>query len=127
MGGVILRGRQVFNVDSHVNLDPSAEQLAEITLWAADQLCAFGLIPKVALLSHSNFGSSDAPSALKMRRTLSLLQQCRPALEVDGEMHGDCALDESARKAILPDSLLRGTANLLVSPTLAPPTIPSNL
>jgi len=70
MSGLILPGRQVFIVDSHVNLDPSAEQLAEITQLAADQLCDFGLIPKVALLSHSNFGSSDAPSALKMRKNL---------------------------------------------------------
>jgi malate dehydrogenase (oxaloacetate-decarboxylating)(NADP+) len=127
MSGLILPGRQVFIVDTHVNLDPSAEQLAEITQLAADQLCAFGLIPKVALLSHSNFGSSDAPSALKMRRTLSLLQQCRPTLEVDGEMHGDCALDESARKAILPDSLLRGSANLLVCPNLDSANIAYNL
>jgi malate dehydrogenase (oxaloacetate-decarboxylating)(NADP+) len=127
MSGLILPGRQVFIVDTHVNLDPSAEQLAEITQLAADQLCAFGLIPKVALLSHSNFGSSDAPSALKMRRTLSLLRQCRPTLEVDGEMHGDCALDESARKAILPDSLLRGSANLLVCPNLDSANIAYNL
>jgi malate dehydrogenase (oxaloacetate-decarboxylating)(NADP+) len=127
MSGLILPGRQVFIVDTHVNLDPSAEQLAEITQLAADQLSAFGLIPKVALLSHSNFGSSDAPSALKMRRTLSLLQQCRPALEVDGEMHGDCALDESARKAVLPDSLLRGSANLLVCPNLDSSNIAYNL
>jgi malate dehydrogenase (oxaloacetate-decarboxylating)(NADP+) len=127
MSGLILPGRQVFIVDSHVNLDPSAEQLAEITQLAADQLCDFGLIPKVALLSHSNFGSSDAPSALKMRRALGLLQQCRPTLEVDGEMHGDCALDESARKAILPDSLLRGSANLLVCPNLDSANIAYNL
>jgi malate dehydrogenase (oxaloacetate-decarboxylating)(NADP+) len=127
MSGLILPGRQVFIVDTHVNLDPSAEQLAEITQLAADQLCDFGLIPKVALLSHSNFGSSDAPSALKMRRTLSLLQQCRPTLEVDGEMHGDCALDESARNAILPDSLLRGSANLLVCPNLDSANIAYNL
>src|ERR1700675_4972810 len=127
MSGLILPGRQVFIVDSHVNLDPSAEQLAEITQLAADQLCAFGLIPKVALLSHSNFGSSDAPSALKMRRTLSLLQQCRPTLEVDGEMHGDCALDEAARKAILPGSTLQGSANLLVCPNLDSANIAYNL
>ena len=127
MSGLILPGRQVFIIDTHVNLDPSAEQLAEITQLAADQLSAFGLIPKVALLSHSNFGSSDAPSALKMRKTLSLLQQCRPSLEVDGEMHGDCALDESARKAVLPDSLLRGSANLLVCPNLDSANIAYNL
>src|SRR5580704_8840237 len=93
MSGLILPGRQVFLVDTHVNLDPTALQLAEITQLAADQLCAFGLTPKVALLSHSNFGSSDAPSAVKMRETLSLLHARMPDLEVDGEMHGDCALD----------------------------------
>jgi malate dehydrogenase (oxaloacetate-decarboxylating)(NADP+) len=118
MNGLILPGRQVFVVDTHVNLDPSAEQLAEITELAADQLRAFGLVPKVALLSHSNFGSSGAPSALKMREALALLHRRLPDLEVDGEMHGDCALDEAARNAILPDSTLRGSANLLVCPNL---------
>ncbi len=127
MSGLILPGRQVFIVDTHVNLDPSAEQLAEITQLAADQLCAFGLVPKVALLSHSNFGSSDAPSALKMRATLALLHECLPDLEVDGEMHGDCALDEAARKAILPDSTLHGSANLLVCPNLDSANIAYNL
>jgi malate dehydrogenase (oxaloacetate-decarboxylating)(NADP+) len=127
MTGLILPGRQVFIVDTHVNLDPTAEQLAEITLLAADQLHAFGLAPKVALLSHSNFGSSDAPSALKMRKTLELLQQRRSTLEVDGEMHGDVALDEAARRAIMPDSLLHGSANLLVCPTLDSANIAYNL
>ena len=106
MSGLILPGRQVFIVDTHVNLDPSAEQLAEITELAAEQLCAFGLVPKVALLSHSNFGSSDAPSALKMRAVLELLHRRLPDLEVDGEMHGDCALDEAVRNAVLEDSTL---------------------
>jgi len=127
MSGLILPGRQVFIVDTHVNLDPSAEQLVEITRLAADQLCAFGLVPKVALLSHSNFGTSDAPSALKMRATLALLRQRAPRLEVDGEMHGDCALDEAARKAILPDSTLYGSANLLVCPNLDSASIAYNL
>src|SRR5277367_2183629 len=98
MTGLILPGRQVFIVDTHVNLDPSAEQLAELTELAAEQIVAFGLVPKAALLSHSNFGTSDAPSALKMRAALGLLQQRLPDLEVDGEMHGDCALDEGVRK-----------------------------
>jgi malate dehydrogenase (oxaloacetate-decarboxylating)(NADP+) len=127
MSGLILPGRQVFMVDTHVNLDPSAEQLAEITQMAADQLCDFGLVPKVALLSHSNFGSSDAAAALKMRATLALLRKRRPDLEVDGEMHGDCALDESARKAILPGSTLQGSANLLVCPNLDSANIAYNL
>jgi len=127
MNGLILPGRQLFIVDTHVNLDPSAEQLAEITQLAAEQLCAFGLEPKVALLSHSNFGSSNAPSALKMRQTLALLKERMPHLEVDGEMHGDCALDEAARKAILPDSSLHGSANLLVCPNLDSANIAYNL
>ena len=127
MNGLILPGRQVFVVDTHVNLDPSAEQLAEITELAADQLRAFGLVPKVALLSHSNFGSSTAPSALKMRAALALLQQRLPDLEVDGEMHGDCALDEAARRAVLPETTLRGSANLLVCPNLDSANIAYNL
>jgi malate dehydrogenase (oxaloacetate-decarboxylating)(NADP+) len=127
MSGLILPGRQVFIVDTHVNLDPDAEQLAEITQLAAEQLHAFGLVPKVALLSHSNFGSSDAPSALKMRAALALLHQRMPDLEVDGEMHGDSALDESARAAVLPGSSLRGSANLLVCPNLDSANIAYNL
>jgi malate dehydrogenase (oxaloacetate-decarboxylating)(NADP+) len=127
MNGLILPGRQLFIVDTHVNLDPSAEQLAEIVQLAAGQLCDFGLEPKVALLSHSNFGSSNAPSALKMRQTLALLRERMPDLEVDGEMHGDCALDEAARKAILPDGSLHGSANLLVCPSLDSANIAYNL
>jgi malate dehydrogenase (oxaloacetate-decarboxylating)(NADP+) len=127
MTGLVLPGRQVFIVDTHVNLDPTAEELAEIAGMAADQLAAFGLVPKIALLSHSNFGSSDAPSAQKMRDTLQLLRAQRPELEVDGEMHGDCALDEAARQAILPDNDLRGSANLLVCPNLDSGSIAYNL
>jgi malate dehydrogenase (oxaloacetate-decarboxylating)(NADP+) len=127
MTGLILPGRQVFIVDTHVNLEPTAEQLAELTQLAADQLSAFGLVPKVALLSHSNFGSSDAPSAQKMRDTLALLRARVPELEVDGEMHGDCALDEAARRAVLATSTLSGTANLLVCPDLDSASISYNL
>jgi malate dehydrogenase (oxaloacetate-decarboxylating)(NADP+) len=127
MNGLILPGRQVFIVDTHVNLDPTAEQLAEITQLAADQLYAFGLVPKVALLSHSNFGSSEAPAARKMRAALALLHERLPDLEVDGEMHGDCALDEAARNAVLPDSTLHGSANLLVCPDLDSANIAYNL
>ena len=127
MTGLVLPGRQVFIVDTHVNLDPTAAQLAEIAGMAADQLAAFGLVPKIALLSHSNFGSSDAPSAQKMRDTLHLLRAQRPDLEVEGEMHGDCALDEAARQAILPDNHLRGSANLLVCPNLDSGSIAYNL
>jgi malate dehydrogenase (oxaloacetate-decarboxylating)(NADP+) len=127
MSGLILPGRQVFLVDTHINLDPTAEQVAEITALAADQLCAFGLVPKIALLSHSNFGTSDVPSAVKMRTALTRLRELRPDLEVDGEMHGDCALDEATRRATLPNSTLHGSANLLVFPNLDSANIAYNL
>src|SRR5277367_4343483 len=127
MSGLILPGRQLFIVDTHVNVDPSADELAEITRLAAEQLWAFGMVPKVALLSHSNFGTSDHPSALKMRATLGLLRARMPELEVDGEMHGDCALDEAARRAVLPNTTLFGSANLLVCPNLDSASIAYNL
>jgi malate dehydrogenase (oxaloacetate-decarboxylating)(NADP+) len=127
MSGLILPGRQLFIVDTHVNVDPSADELAEITRLAAEQLWAFGMVPKVALLSHSNFGTSDHPSALKMRVTLGLLRARMPELEVDGEMHGDCALDEAARRAVLPNTTLFGSANLLVCPNLDSASIAYNL
>ncbi len=94
MSGLVLPGRQVFLVDTHINVDPSAEELAEITIMAASEMRKLGITPKVALLSHSNFGSSNAPSAIKMREVLALIQKADPSLEVDGEMHGDSALDE---------------------------------
>ncbi len=93
MSGLILPGRQVFMVDTHVNLDPTRRTARGITQLAAEQLRAFGLVPKVALLSHSNFGIERRASALKMRATLALLSASMPDLEVDGEMHGDSALD----------------------------------
>jgi malate dehydrogenase (oxaloacetate-decarboxylating)(NADP+) len=118
MNALILTNRQVFIVDTHINVNPTAAQLAEITLRAAEVVRRFGLAPKVALLSHSNFGTHNNESALKMRDTLALLREQDPELEVDGEMHGDCALDEGIRKQILPDSTLTGAANLLVMPNL---------
>jgi malate dehydrogenase (oxaloacetate-decarboxylating)(NADP+) len=127
MNALILPGRQVFLVDTHVNLTPSAEELAEITVMAANAIRRFGLEPKAALLSHSNFGSSNAPSARKMRDTLALLRERAPELEVDGEMHGDCALDETMRRQILPGSSLQGPANLLVCPNLDAANIAYNL
>ncbi len=127
MNALMLPGRQVFLVDTHVNYDPTAEQLAEITVMAARKIIRFGLTPKAALLSHSNFGSSDQPSAVKMRRTLELLQEYAPWLEVDGEMHGDLALDGGARKAFMPDSPLLGDANLLVMPNIDAANIAYNL
>jgi malate dehydrogenase (oxaloacetate-decarboxylating)(NADP+) len=127
MNALVLPNRQVFLVDTHVNLDPTAEQIAEITTMAADAVRRFGVEPKVALLSHSNFGSSEAPSALKMRHALALLRERAPELEVDGEMHGDSALDEDLRKTILPESTLHGSANLLVCPNLDAANIAYNL
>ncbi len=127
MNGLLLPGRQLMLVDTHVNIDPSAEQLAEITLMAAEKLRRFGITPKVALLSHSNFGSSNAPSAEKMRRALALLQERDPGLEVDGEMHGDCALDPNLRASLLPQTTLSGEANLLVFPNLDAANIAYNL
>ena len=127
MNGLMLPGRQVFLVDTHVNYDPTAEELCEITVMAAEEMVRFGLQPKVALLSHSNFGSSSQPSALKMRRTLELLQQQAPWLQVDGEMHGDVALDADARKTFMPNSPLEGDANLLVLPNIDAANIAYNL
>jgi malate dehydrogenase (oxaloacetate-decarboxylating)(NADP+) len=127
MNALILPNRQIFLVDTHVNLDPTAAQLAEITQMAAEVLRRFGLIPKVALLSHSNFGSHDDASALKMRATLALLREQAPTLEVDGEMHGDSALDETLRRKVLPETTLSGPANLLVMPNLDAANIAYNL
>jgi malate dehydrogenase (oxaloacetate-decarboxylating)(NADP+) len=127
MNGLLLPERQVFLVDTHVNYDPTAEQLCEITIMAAEEMKRFGIKPKTALLSHSNFGSSDQPSAIKMRDTLALLQARAPWLEVDGEMHGDVALDSPARAAIMPGSALSGEANLLVLPNIDAANISYNL
>jgi malate dehydrogenase (oxaloacetate-decarboxylating)(NADP+) len=127
MNGLILPDRQVFLVDTHINYDPTAEQLAEITVMAAEEMRRFGIQPKAALLSHSNFGSSDKPSAIKMRETLALVKKKAPWLEVDGEMHGDVALDGHAREGQMPDSTLIGDANLLVLPNLDAANIAYNL
>ena len=127
MNGLLLPGRQVFLVDTHINYDPTAEQLAEITTMAAEEMMRFGIKPKAALLSHSNFGSSNLPSAIKMRRTLEILQENAPWLEVDGEMHGDVALDEDARRMLMPNSALTGEANLLVLPNIDAANISYNL
>ena len=127
MSGLVLPGRQVFLVDTHINLDPSAAELAEITLMAASEMRKLGIAPKVALLSHSNFGSSNAPSAVKMREVLALIQKADPTLEVDGEMHGDSALDESIRSSAVTSSPLKGDANLLVLPNIDAANISYNL
>ncbi len=127
MSGLILPGRQVFLVDTHINLDPTAEQLAELTLMAASEMRKLGIVPKVALLSHSNFGSSNAPSAIKMREVLALIQKADPALEIDGEMHGDSALDATIRAGAVTSSSLQGDANLLVMPNMDAANISYNL
>jgi len=127
MNALMLPGRQVFLVDTHVNYDPSAEQLAEITQMAARKMMRFGITPKAALLSHSNFGSSDQPSAVKMRQTLAILREQAPWLEVDGEMHGDVALDAESRRRLMPNSTLTGDANLLVLPNIDAANITYNL
>ncbi|AVS82995.1 NADP-dependent malic enzyme [Paracidovorax avenae] len=127
MNGLLLPDRQVFLVDTHVNYDPTAEQLAEITVMAAEEMMRFGIKPKAALLSHSNFGSSNQPSAVKMRQTLELLRVQAPWLEVDGEMHGDVALDAALRTQVMPHSTLAGSANLLVLPNIDAANISYNL
>jgi len=127
MNTLMLPNRQVTLVDTHVNYDPSAAQLAEITMMAAEELRRFGIRPKAALLSHSNFGTSDQPSALKMRDALAMLRERAPELEVDGEMHGDAALDGDYRKALMPRGVLTGEANLLVLPGIDAANISYNL
>ncbi|GAO25672.1 NAD(P)-dependent malic enzyme [Alicycliphilus sp. B1] len=127
MNALMLPDRQIFLVDTHVNYDPTAEQLCEITIMAAEEMMRFGLKPKAALLSHSNFGNSNQPSAVKMRQTLELLRVQAPWLEVDGEMHGDVALDGKARVALMPHSTLAGDANLLVMPNIDAANISYNL
>ncbi|MBB1604209.1 NADP-dependent malic enzyme [Variovorax sp. UMC13] len=127
MNGLLLPDRQVFLVDTHVNYDPTPEELTEITTMAAEEMMRFGIKPKAALLSHSNFGSSNQASAVKMRRTLDLLRVQAPWLEVDGEMHGDVALDGKQRAAVMPHSALSGNANLLVFPNLDAANISYNL
>src|SRR5574343_349336 len=127
MTGLILPGRTVNILDTHINYDPTAEQLAEITIMAAEEMLRFGPRPKAALLSHSNFGSSNEPSAVKMRDALRLIQEQAPWLEIDGEMHGDTALDAEYRKELMPRSTLTGEANLLVCPNIDAANISYNL
>jgi malate dehydrogenase (oxaloacetate-decarboxylating)(NADP+) len=124
---LILPGRQLFICDTHVNLDPSAEQIAEIALLAAEAVRRFGIVPRVALLSHSSFGSSDAPTAVKMRNALALVQAIDPNLAVEGEMRGDAALSKDILDREFPDSGLHGEANLLVMPNVDAANISYNL
>jgi malate dehydrogenase (oxaloacetate-decarboxylating)(NADP+) len=122
-----LPDRQLVLVDTHINENPTAEQIAEITILAAEEMRRFGLQPKAALLSHSNFGSSNSESAKKMRAALAIVQRDAPDLEVDGEMHGDTALDSAYRLKMMPSSTLKGDANLLVMPNIDAANIAYNL
>jgi malate dehydrogenase (oxaloacetate-decarboxylating)(NADP+) len=124
---LILQPGVVFFCDTHVNIDPCAEDIAEMTLLAAEAVHRFGNAPKVALLSHSNFGASNSPSARKMRKALALIRAADPELEIDGEMHADSALVESIRSQAVPDSRLSGSANLLVMPNIDAANIAYNL
>ncbi len=127
MNILLLPSRTLFICDTHINLDPTAEQIAEMSLLAAEEVRRFGITPKVALLSHSNFGSFDNASARKMARAREILALQAPELEVEGEMHGDAALSEALRAQIFPDSRLKGEANLLIMPNLDAANISYNL
>jgi malate dehydrogenase (oxaloacetate-decarboxylating)(NADP+) len=127
MNVLILPKRTLFICDTYVNFDPTAEQVMEMTLLAAEQVRSFGITPKVALLSHSNFGTSDEATAVKMREAFRLISARAPEIEVEGEMHGDAALSEAVRLRVFPRSLLKGEANLLIMPTLDAANIAFNL
>lgn len=127
MNALLLPSGNTFIADTYVNADPTPEQLTEIVLMAAQTVRRFGIEPKVALLSHSNYGSSDAPGALKMRETLALVRKRAPDLMIDGEMHGDAALVESIRNDRMPDSSLKGSANILIMPNMEAARISYNL
>jgi malate dehydrogenase (oxaloacetate-decarboxylating)(NADP+) len=124
---LILQSGALFICDTHMNLEPSAEQLAEMTVLAAETVQSFGLTPKAALLSHSSFGGSNSASARRMRQALHLIRERAPDLEVDGEMHADAALDEAIRNRLVADSRLSGTANLLIMPNIDAANIAFNL
>jgi malate dehydrogenase (oxaloacetate-decarboxylating)(NADP+) len=127
MNAVMLPARTVFICDTYVSADPDAEHIAEMALLAAEEVKRFGLAPKVALLSASNYGSVDNPSSRKMRQALELITQRAPELEVEGEMHGDAALSEEIRLKVFPRSKLKGEANLLIMPTMDAANISFNL
>ncbi|YCI30352.1 NADP-dependent oxaloacetate-decarboxylating malate dehydrogenase [Erwinia sp. PK3-005] len=127
MNALLLPSGNTFIADTYVNENPTPEQLAELTIMAAETVRRFGIEPKVALLSHSSFGASDAPAARKMRETLALVNARAPELEIDGEMHGDAALVESIRQDLMPDSPLKGSANVLIMPNVEAARISYNL
>ena len=127
LSALILNNGALFFCDTHVTIDPTADEVAEMTLLAAEVVKSFGIVPKAALLSHSSFGAATSPTARKMRRALGLIRDQAPELEVDGEMHADAALSEAIRDRAVPDSQLSGTANLLVMPGLDAANIAFNL
>ncbi|RKQ40689.1 NADP-dependent oxaloacetate-decarboxylating malate dehydrogenase [Enterobacter sp. R1(2018)] len=127
MNALLLPSGNTFIADTYVNDDPTPEELTEITLLAAETVRRFGIEPKVALLSHSNYGSSNSKAACKMRATLEMVRQRAPELEIDGEMHGDAALVESIRSDRMPDSPLKGSANILIMPNVEAARISYNL
>ncbi|MEB0013806.1 NADP-dependent malic enzyme [Glaciimonas sp. Gout2] len=127
MNALILSNRQLVLVDTHVNENPTAEELAEITILAAEEMQRFGIKPHVALLSHSNFGTSNSLSAQKMRKTLAIVRERAPDLEIDGEMHGDTALNAGQLRKVMLDSPLTADANLVVMPNIDAANIAYNL
>jgi malate dehydrogenase (oxaloacetate-decarboxylating)(NADP+) len=127
MNALVLPEQTVFLCDTYVTVDPDAENIAEMTVLAAEAVRRFGIMPKVALLSASNFGSVDVPSSRKMQQALVLLAERAPELEVEGEMHGDAALSEEIRLRVFPNTRLKGSANLLIMPTLDAANIAFNL
>ncbi len=127
LSALILNNGALFFCDTHVTIDPTADEIAEMTLLAAEVVKSFGITPKAALLSHSSFGASTSPTARKMRQALGLIRDQAPELEVDGEMHADAALSEAIRDRAVPDSQLSGTANLLVMPGLDAANIAFNM
>jgi malate dehydrogenase (oxaloacetate-decarboxylating)(NADP+) len=127
MNMLMLPNRTLFIADTYVHYDPTVEQVVEMTLLAAEEVRRFGLVPKVALLSHSSFGTANTPTAQKMREALALIRERAPELEVEGEMHGDAALSAAIRQQVFPDSRLKGEANLLIMPNLDAANIAFNV
>ena len=127
MNVVTLPTQTLFICDTHVNENPTAEEIADMTIQAAEEVRRFGVVPKVALLSHSNFGSRPSTSSLKMAEARRLISEMAPDLEVDGEMHADAALSETIRLRAYPDSTLKGPANLLILPNLDAGNITYNI
>lgn len=127
VNGLVLPQGNLFITDTFVNQEPNVDELSDITLMAAEEVRRFGIEPQVALISHSNYGSSDYPSAVKMREVLAQVKERAPDLIIDGEMHCDIALSARLRQNIMPDSPLKDAANLLVMPNMESARISLNL